>query len=130
MAYRSHRPKVAVAVSLVAGVEIIIVSFIIAILGANLTEATAGGIGAIFGIIGMVWGVLIIVCAYLMYSRAEKHVLWGVFIIVFSVVSIFGALGGIFLGLILGVIGGILGILWGTDKNSIDTNSSAEMDTK
>lgn len=124
MANGSHGPIAALAVSLVAGVEIIIVSIIIMILGAVITEPTQGGSGAIYGIIGIVWGILVIICAYMMYSRRQKHVLWGALVIAFSVVSIFGALGGVFIGLILGVIGGVLGIVWNPDKKCADDTGS------
>lgn len=115
----------AMVISIVAGIEIIFVSFVLAIAGGYLSQSS-GGIGAIFGIIGMAWGILIIVSACLMYLRKEKHVLWGALVIVFSIASIFGALGGFLLGLILGVIGGILGILSSPGKENIGDSDFIE----
>ncbi len=111
MAHSNISATASVIVSIVAGIEIIIVSFILAIIGEGLTSSTQGGIGAVFGIIGIAWGILIITSAYMMHVRKEKHVFWGILIVVFSIASIFGAIGGIFIGLILGVIGGALGII-------------------
>lgn len=119
MAHENQRPVAAFVISLIAGVEIIIVSFFLALIGGGLTSSTQGGIGAIFGIIGMVWGVLIVFSAVMLYRRSRQHKIWGVMIIIFSVVSIFGAIGGLFVGLILGVIGGILGIIWSSQNKEI-----------
>ena len=78
-------------------------------LGVPLGGANAltmiGAIGAVNGILVMVFGVLL-------YVRPHQHVVWGVLIIVFSIVSLFDSLGGFFIGLILGLIGGIMGVVY------------------
>ena len=46
-------------------------------------------------------------------NKPDQHSTWGILIIVFSVLSIFGsAMGGFGIGLILGLIGGILALTW------------------
>jgi multisubunit Na+/H+ antiporter MnhG subunit len=46
-------------------------------------------------------------------SKPQEHTTWGILIIVFAVLSIFGsAMGGFGVGLILGIIGGILAMAW------------------
>src|SRR5947199_10114462 len=52
------------------------------------------------------------VVGILLYVKPQQHVVWGVLVIVFSVVSLFYTLGGFIIGLILGLIGGILGAVW------------------
>lgn len=65
----------------------------------------------IIGAIGIVIGIIIILGGVMMYSRPASSTVWGVIILVLSLVS-FIASGGFFLGLILGLIGGILGIVF------------------
>ena len=62
----------------------------------------------ILGGIAVVFAILIIVGAYLIYSRME--VAGGAIVIVFSLLSLFVGSGWL-IGLILGLIGGILGLL-------------------
>jgi hypothetical protein len=67
--------------------------------------------GLAFNIVGgiaVVFAILIIVGAYLIYSRME--VAGGTIVIIFSLLSIFVGSGWL-IGLILGVIGGILALL-------------------
>lgn len=63
------------------------------------------------GLIGVLMGLLIIIFGVIMYVKPEQHVIWGVLVLILSIVSIFG-LGGFILGMILGIIGGILGIVF------------------
>jgi len=64
------------------------------------------------GIVGIIFGIMIIVAAIMLYMNSERHELWGALIIVFSVLSILGCMGGFGIGLIFGIIGGILAVLW------------------
>ncbi len=63
----------------------------------------------LIGAIGVVIGIVIMVGGVMMYSRPASSTLWGVIILVLSLVSII-SLDGFLLGLILGLIGGVLGI--------------------
>jgi hypothetical protein len=75
-----------------------------------------GGLGygfGVLGVVGLVFGIIVIVSAIMLNSRPEQHSTWGILIVIFSVLSIFGsAMGGFGIGLILGLIGGILAITW------------------
>ena len=75
-----------------------------------------GGLGYGFGflgLLGLIFGVIVIISAFMLNNKPEQHSTWGILIIVFSVLSIFGsAMGGFGIGLILGLIGGILGVVW------------------
>jgi len=72
------------------------------------------GIGfAYMGLLGVVFGLIVLISALMLYNRPSQHTTWGIVILIFSVLSIFGGmLSGLGLGLILGIIGGILGIIW------------------
>ncbi|MGA2971523.1 MAG: DUF6114 domain-containing protein [Candidatus Bathyarchaeia archaeon] len=77
-----------------------------------------GGLGYGFGFLGvagLIFGLIVIISALMLNNKPEQHSTWGILIIVFSVLSIFGsAMGGFGIGLILGVIGGILAVTWKT----------------
>jgi hypothetical protein len=73
-----------------------------------------GALGfGLFGILGLIFGVIVIISAFMLNSKPNEHSTWGTLIVVFSVLSLFGGMmGGFGIGLILGLIGGILGITW------------------
>jgi len=69
--------------------------------------------GEIFGLAGLVFGIVVIVSSVMLYNKPIDHSKWGSLILIFSVLSIFGsAMAGFGVGLILGLIGGILAITW------------------
>ena len=85
--------------------------------------ALTSGLGfELFGVLGLIFGVIVIVSAIMLNSRPHEHSTWGVLIVIFSVMSIFGAtMGGLGVGLILGVAGGILAIAWKSNETPIKT---------
>jgi hypothetical protein len=110
MASESY-PSAAFILSLIAGIFVLLGGLLVAAIGA-LLSFFAFGIGAIAGILGIIWGIIIIVGANNLRSHPEQHVTWGVIILVFSFISWFGGLGGFLIGFLLGFIGGILAITW------------------
>jgi hypothetical protein len=67
----------------------------------------------LFGVLGLIFGVIVIVSAIMLNRRPQEHSTWGVLIVIFSVLSILGgATGGFGVGLILGLVGGVLAITW------------------
>lgn len=66
----------------------------------------------LLGLFGVVCGIIVIVGAAMLNSRPEEHFKWGTMILIFSVLSVFGGMGGFLVGLILGVVGGALAISW------------------
>lgn len=73
-----------------------------------------GGLGfGLFGVLGLVFGAIVIISSIMLNSKPREHGTWGVVIVIFSVLSIFGgAMGGFGVGLIFGLIGGVLAITW------------------
>lgn len=69
-----------------------------------------GGFG--FGILGLIFGTLVIICAVILNQRPHQHQTWGLLILLFSVLSMISGVMGLGVGLILGVIGGVLAIVW------------------
>jgi len=68
----------------------------------------AGAAFAVYGAIGLLFAIIVIVGAILIY-RPGKEILGGILVLVFSILSIIIG-GGFFIGLILGIVGGALGI--------------------
>jgi len=66
----------------------------------------------LLGLFGVACGIIVIVGAAMLNSRPEDHFRWGTLILIFSVLSVFGGMGGFLVGLILGVVGGALAISW------------------
>ena len=61
-------------------------------------------------ITGVASGIVIIFCASLIYLKPQKNQIWGVAIIIFSLIALIG-MGGFVLGTVLGLIGGILALI-------------------
>lgn len=81
--------------------------------GPGFGMMTGYGYGGIFGLLGVLFGIAVIAGALMLYHHPADHTKWGLVILIFSVVSIFGsAMGGFGVGLTLGLIGGILALTW------------------
>jgi len=64
------------------------------------------------GILGLIFGIVVVISALLLNSNPGEHTKWGTLILIFSLLSIMGGMGGWLIGLILGVVGGVLAITW------------------
>jgi len=114
-------PVIGFALSLVAGVLILIGGIVVFALGpfiasvvpwteipadAQFGVGLAGGVLVAMGSIGISFGIIIILMDIFLV-KAGKTIPGGVVIIVLSLISLI-SLGGFFIGFILGIIGGIL----------------------
>lgn len=63
------------------------------------------------GVFGVAFGLIIIVGGVMMAARPQSSTIWGVIVLILSILSVLST-GGFFLGMILGIVGGILGIVW------------------
>ncbi len=117
------RATIGFALSLIAGIFILlnglafialqsllnsiidIVPMPVEIPGIGFAESVFATIGAI----GVVFAIIVLVGAILIYMPG-KEMIGGIIVLIFSILSIV-AMGGFFIGMILGIIGGILGLL-------------------
>ncbi len=74
------------------------------------------GVAYPLGIIAIIFGIIVLIAAVMLYTNPTQHELWGALIIVFSVLSMLGCMGGMGIGILLGIAGGILAILWRPKK--------------
>jgi len=126
-----EKPTAAFLLSLVAGIFILLGAALVSLMGYEfmgmMNRFGNGGRGygmmgqgfgmmgygfGILAIVGLVFGAIVIISAYMLNSKPQEHTTWGTLIVIFSVISIFGSAGGFGVGLILGIIGGVLAITW------------------
>ena len=125
-----EKPTAAFLLSLVAGIFILLGAALVSLMGYGFmgmmnrfgNGGRYGMMGQGFGmmgygfgilaILGLIFGAIVIISAYMLNSKPQEHTTWGTLIVIFSVISIFGSAGGFGVGLILGIIGGVLAITW------------------
>src|SRR5438552_18773710 len=71
----------------------------------------AAGLFLIYGAVGLIFAILVLVGDVKVWMKAQSHVAAGVIILLFSLFSIISG-GGFIIGLILGIVRGILRIAW------------------
>ncbi len=104
------RPTIAFVLSMVGGLLILVVALLVALFGAVATFMMFG-LGGIFGLWGVLCGIVIMYGGSMMNSHPEQHSTWGSIVLIFAILS-WGSLGGFGVGFLLALIGGILGIVW------------------
>lgn len=115
----AEKPTAGFVLGLIGGIFILLNALLIiaaAAIFAGLSglpgmPAGASDIVTIYAAIGLIFALLVLVGAVLMYMRPQQHVMWGVVVLLFSLFSIIIG-GGFIIGLILGLVGGILGIVF------------------
>lgn len=105
-----HVPTTAAILSLIGGVFILLAGAVLAVIGSFLAFFIGGS--ALFFYIGLFVGILTIVFAVMLFVKPEMKTIWGILIIVMSIVSLPTALGGFIIGFILALIGGILALTY------------------
>ena len=70
-----------------------------------------GGFLSIMMILGVISGAIILIGSVMLYSQPSQTKTWGITILGFSLIGLFG-MGGFFIGAILGFVGGLLAITW------------------
>ncbi|MFB6164647.1 MAG: DUF6114 domain-containing protein [Haloarculaceae archaeon] len=69
-------------------------------------------VGGAYTVIGMLFAVLVGFCGLAALAKPELSSIFGVFGAALATLSIFGALGGLFVGTLLGTVGGVLCYAW------------------
>lgn len=98
--------------SLIGGIFILLNGLLIAALGALASFIfIPGGVPVLaWGIMGIVFALIVIVGAFVLHSNPDQHMMWGAIILIFSIISIVIG-GGFIIGMILGSIGGVLALV-------------------
>jgi len=109
-----EKPTAAFALSLVGGIFILLGGIVYAAVGSIIAFLPFAGAALVaLGIFGLICGLLTILGAVWINSGETDKVRNGsILVLIFSILSWFGAAGGFFLGFILGLIGAILGLTW------------------
>ena len=114
----SEKPTAGFVVSLIAGIFILLGAIFMMVLSSmiggfalGVGAGAAAGIFLIYGAVGLIFAILVLVGAVMLWMKPQSHVAAGVIILLFSLFSIMSG-GGFIIGLILGIVGGILGIVW------------------
>ena len=108
----SNKPTAAFVLSLIGGIFILLGGLVFVAAGAILGSLGGGLIGgsiALYGGIGALLGILVIVGGVMMWMRPQQHVIWGVLVIIFAIISLPFGFGGFVIGFFLALNGGILG---------------------
>ncbi len=119
----ADKPTAAFVLSLIGGIFVLLGGVFQAFVGAvisgigNTNGATGvpdiGSTVAILGILGLVFGIIMILGGIMMYTKPASHTMWGVIVLILSLISFAtSSLGGFFVGFLLGLIGGILGLVF------------------
>ncbi len=115
-----EKPSAAFVLSLIGAILVLATSLIVVALGGIAIRLIPdrmyiGNLSAmimLFGVIGLVFGVLMLVGALMINSGTPNKVKTGsIIVIVSSVLSLLVG-GGLIIGFVLGLVGGILGLTW------------------
>jgi len=104
--------------SLIGGIFVLIGGAVIATVGSIFssfavpgTEGVSTAVTAL-GAVGVIFGLVMIIGAVMMYSKPQTHTMWGVIVLILSILSWVTSAGGFVIGFILGLIGGILALVY------------------
>ena len=120
MDYES-RPLGAFLASLFGGLLILVEGVVYLIAGGVANAVGDFGAGSLLsglGFLGGLFGFIIVVLSILMYAYPHAHVVYGIGILVLSLLSLVAGAGFI-LGLILGMIGGVWGLIFRPDEEPL-----------
>jgi len=116
----SDKPTAAMVLSLIGGICVIIGGAFIAFVGSLVSSfgylanggTTGGTIVTVFGVVGIIMGLIMVVGGFMMYSKPSSAKMWGVIVLILSILSWVTAVGGLVIGFILALVGGILAIVY------------------
>src|SRR2546422_9068311 len=114
----AEKPTAAFVLSLIGGIFILLGAIVVMALASVIGSLMLIGGGDpnlayLYGAVGLIFAILVLVGAVMLWMKPQQHVMWGVVVLLFSLFSIITT-GGFFIGLILGLIGGVPGIAWET----------------
>jgi uncharacterized protein DUF6114/zinc ribbon protein len=102
-----EKPTAAFVLSLIGGIFMLLGGVALAIGFSFLL----GSVGAIIGIIGVVMGLIVLLGAVMLYRKPQSHTMWGVIILILSIIAL-PAAWGFGIGSLLAFIGAILALVF------------------
>ena len=114
----SEKPTKAFTLSLIAGILIITNAVLLGVVAKwfigimPILPGSSGNDSAFLidlATVGLIFGVLVLLGALMLYSKPANKKAWGIMIVVFSIPSVVTG-GGFIIGFILGIIGGKLAL--------------------
>jgi hypothetical protein len=111
----AEKPTAGFVLSLIGGIFILLGGLLWISVGAIIGSLGLGDFGmgpTILGAVGVIMALLVMIGGVMMYMRPQQHLMWGVIVLVFTIVSVPFSFFGLLIGFILGLIGGILGIVF------------------
>ena len=76
----------------------------------NPGNIASGFVGAL-SVFGLVCGIIVLLSAIMLRFMPSQRQTWGIFILVFSILSFFG-FGGFIVGAVLGIVGAVMILRW------------------
>ena len=115
-----EKPTAAMVLSLIGGICVMLGGAFIAFVGSIVSSfgylangGTNGGtLVTVFGVVGIIMGIIMVVGGFMMYSKPTSAKMWGIIVLILSILSWVTAVGGLVIGFLLGLIGGILAIVF------------------
>jgi len=123
----SEKPTAPFALSLIGGILMVLSGAVLGAIGPFLSSIIDPiPIGRsfiyirsiLYTLMGLkiILGIIVIIAAVLLYSNPVQKTLWGVIILVLSIISIVLAGPVSFIGSVLGIVGGALALTWKPTK--------------
>lgn len=107
------------------GALLVLASLVIAWIPINIAPDTIL-IGETLSPIGLLFAALVFLCGIFALTRPGNADIFGVFGVLFSIFSLYGALGGFLIGTALGIIGGVLCYAWRDEDDEGEGGSGGE----
>lgn len=104
------KPTAAFVLSLIAAIFILLNGLVVAAIG-GILALIFPEVGIALIALGLVFGVVVLIGAIMLYAQPQQHVIWGILVLLFSIFSLVIG-GGFIIGFILGLVGGILALVW------------------
>src|SRR2546426_12599457 len=109
----AEKPTAAFVLSLIGGIFILLGAIVVMALASVIGSLMLIGGGDpnlayIYGAVGLIFAILVLVGAVMLWVKPQQHVAWGVVVLLFSFFRIIRT-AGFFIGVILGLGDGALG---------------------
>src|SRR2546430_12411885 len=106
----AEKPTAAFVLSLIGGIFILLGAIVVMALASVIGSLMLIGGGDpnlayLYGAGGLIFAILVLVGAGMLWMKPQQHVMWGVVVLLFSLFSIITT-RGVLIGLISGLIGG------------------------